>query len=68
LTIGTHIAAFDRAIADLFPHHPDATIFTSLPGAGAVFAPRLLAAFGTDRTRFDSAMRMQNTAGISLVT
>jgi transposase len=68
LTVGEHIAAFDRAIADLFPTHPDAAIFASLPGAGAVFAPRLLAAFGTDRTRFDTAAQVQNTTGISPVT
>jgi len=68
LTVGEHITACDRAIADLFPTHPDAPIFTSLPGAGAVFAPRLLAAFGADRTRFDTAAQVQNTAGISPVT
>jgi transposase len=68
LKVGEHIAAFDRAIAGLFPQHPDAPIFTSLPGAGAVFAPRLLAAFGADRTRFDTAAQVQNTAGISPVT
>jgi len=68
LTVGEHIAAFDRAIANLFPQHPDAVIFTSLPGAGAVFAPRLLAAFGTDRTQFVTAAQVQNTAGISPVT
>jgi transposase len=68
LTVGEHITAFDRAIADLFPQHPDANIFTSLPGAGAVFAPRLLAAFGADRARFATAAQVQNTAGISPVT
>jgi len=31
--------------------HPDFFIFESLPGAGAVMAPRLLAAFGSQRDR-----------------
>jgi len=66
--VNESIAAYDRAIAGLFPQHPDAPIFASLPGAGAVFAPRLLTAFGTDRTRFDTAAQVQNTTGISPVT
>lgn len=68
LQVGDSIATYDRTIAALFPQHPDAPMFTSLPGAGAVFAPRLLAAFGADRTRFDSAAQVQNTVGISPVT
>lgn len=66
--MGDSIATYDRTIADLFPQHPDAPMFMSLPGAGAVFAPRLLAAFGADRARFDSAAKVQNTVGISPVT
>jgi transposase len=68
LTVGHHIATCDRTIATLFSPHPDANLFPSLPGAGPVLAPRLLAAFGADRTRFDSAMHVQNAMGISPVT
>ena len=35
--------------------HPDFFIFDSLPGAGAVMAPRLLAAFGSQRDRYSCA-------------
>ncbi|MGI8744264.1 MAG: hypothetical protein ACR2NN_17160 [Bryobacteraceae bacterium] len=35
--------------------HPGANICQSLPGAGAALAPRLVAAFETDRERFASA-------------
>src|SRR5262249_45436784 len=40
------IADFDQAIAPLAQGHPDFSLFDALPGAGAVFAPRLLVAFG----------------------
>jgi transposase len=67
LELKEHITNYDRKIAELFPTHPDARIFASFPGAGAVFAPRLLAAFGADRTRFHSAEDVQNMMGISPV-
>src|SRR5207302_3098458 len=40
------IAHFDKAIAQRAQDHPDFPLFDALPGAGAVFAPRLLVAFG----------------------
>jgi hypothetical protein len=46
------IGEYDARIAELFNAHPDAAIFKSLPGAGEVIAPRLLAALGTRRERF----------------
>ena len=62
------IAEFDRKIASLFRKHPDRPIFDSFPGAGAALAPRLTAAFGTDRDRFQAATEMQQLAGIAPVT
>jgi transposase len=62
------IAQFDQQIALLFRKHPDRPLFESLPGAGAVLAPRLLAAFGADRDRFQSAIEMQQLSGIAPVT
>jgi len=62
------LARLDAAIAEQFATHPDAAIFDSFPGAGAVMAPRLAAAFGTDRTRFPLAVAMQTHAGIAPVT
>src|SRR5262245_54981501 len=47
--------AFDEAIAQRAQSHPDFPLFNSLPGAGAVLAPRLLAAFGEHRDRYTSA-------------
>jgi transposase len=40
------IADFDKAIAQHAQGHPDFPLFDALPGAGVVFAPRLLVAFG----------------------
>lgn len=62
------IGAFDEEIRRVFGAHPDAPIFASLPGAGDVTAPRLLAAFGSDRERFPLAEAMHNYSGIAPVT
>jgi transposase len=62
------IADFDKAIAPLAQGHPDFPLFDALPGAGAVFAPRLLVAFGEQRERFTSAEDLQKYAGIAPVT
>jgi Transposase len=53
------IADFDTAIAQRAQAHPDFPLFDALPGAGAVFAPRLLVAFGEQRERFTSAEELQ---------
>lgn len=68
LTILKHIENYDNAINDVFPTHPDAEIFSSFPGAGAVLAPRLLAALGADRNRFKTPVEIQNYSGIAPVT
>lgn len=58
----------DALIAKAFHAHPDRSIFESLPGAGPVFAPRLLAAIGSDRQRYPSAEALQRYLGIAPVT
>jgi len=62
------IADFDQAIAPLAQGHPDFSLFDALPGAGAVFAPRLLVAFGEQRERFTSAEDLPKYAGMAPVT
>ena len=52
-------ADFDNAIAQRAQDHPDCPLFDALPGAGAVFAPRLLVAFGAQQERFTSAAARQ---------
>jgi len=62
------IADFDTAIAQRAQTHPDFPLFQALPGAGPVFAPRLLVAFGEQRARYAAAAELQKYAGIAPVT
>jgi transposase len=57
-----------RRLQELFWQHPDAAIFASLPGAGDLLAPALLAKFGDDRERHPSAASIQALAGTCPVT
>ena len=61
------IARFDAAIAELAPTLPDYPLFHHLPGAGPVMAPRLLVAFGEDRSRYPDAACLQRYTGIAPV-
>ena len=62
------VERFDAEIAAVAPTLADYELFAGLPGAGPVFAPRLLAAFGEQRERFESANRMQSYVGVAPVT
>ncbi len=62
------IADYDRQIESLAQSHPDFAIIDSFPGAGPALAPRLIAALGTQRDRFDSAGALQSYSGIAPVT
>ena len=62
------IKDFDDASAQRAQAHPDFPLFAALPGAWAVFAPRLLVAFGAQRERDTSAAELQQYAGIAPVT
>jgi transposase len=61
------IRDLDRKVGEAAAAHPDFFIFASLPGAGPVLAPRLLAAFGSQRERYQSAREMQSYSGIAPV-
>jgi transposase len=67
-TVLDNIAAFDQAIGAISENLPDTRLFDCLPGAGAPFAPRLLAAFGQDRSRYGSANDLLQYSGIAPVT
>ena len=61
------ITEFDAEIKQLCAQHQDFDIFTSLPGAGSVYASRLLAELGTDRQRWRSAAEVACYSGIAPV-
>lgn len=66
--LGAGIERVEHQLADVFATHPDRAIFQSFPGAGKALAPRLLAAWGSDRQRFQDAANMQCFAGPAPVT
>src|SRR5207237_10246405 len=62
------IEGLNRQIQEAAEAHPDFFIFDSLPGAGAVMAPRLLAAFGSQRERYQDAAEVQMQSGSAPVS
>lgn len=62
------IARFEEELERLFAQHPDHDLFKGLPGAGQALAPRLAAAFGSDRDRYESAQDLQTFSGVAPVT
>jgi transposase len=62
------IKRLDRLIATLVVKLPDHPLFRTLPGAGPISPPRLLAAFGEQRERFHNGAEKQKYAGIAPVT
>lgn len=63
-TLDTALRQYRKRIAELFDSHPDADIFSSLPGAGEKLAPRLLSSFGDNRAKFQSARSVQQLSGV----
>jgi transposase len=61
------IQQIEHAIEAVAAAHPDYLIFASFPAAGPVMAPRLLAAFGSQRDRFENAGEVQSYSGIAPV-
>ena len=62
------LTRYEQQIAAAYAAHPDREIFASLPGAGPVLGPRLLASLGSQRQRFGAAAALQHYTGIAPVT
>jgi len=62
-----HVARLDVEIKNAFTEHPEAYLFRDLPGAGQQLAPRLCAAFGTDRAAYAEPGSLQKYAGLAPV-
>ena len=67
LVVLEEIASYDKAIRPLFLSHPDQELWRSLPRAGKRLAPRLLAEWGDDRSRYADANSIQALAGTAPV-
>jgi len=61
------VRQFDTEIEKLCAAHPDFHLFQSLPGAGDVYASRLLAVMGTQRDRWTTAQELACLSGIAPV-
>jgi transposase len=67
-SLNRSIEGYDQQIEKVFHDHSEAKLFAGLPGAGPALAPRLLVAFGTDRSRYEEAQNMQRFSGVAPVT
>ncbi len=67
LVVIEEIASYDKAIHTLFLTHKDQDLWSSLPGAGKRLAPRLLAEWGDDRSRYADATSVQTLTGTAPV-
>jgi transposase len=61
------IQDYDKQIETLARQHPEFALFDSFPGAGAALVPRLIAAMGTQRERYQNAGEVQSYSGIAPV-
>jgi transposase len=67
-TIQTQIGQLETQLDEHFEAHPDAKIIRSLPGLGMILSARVLAEFGDDPNRYDTAKCRKNYAGTSPIT
>jgi transposase len=61
------VREFDREIEALCQTHEDFELFASLPGAGRVYASRLLTAMGSNRERWKTADELLCFSGVAPV-
>lgn len=61
------IETFASEIDEVANQHEDLSLFQSFPGAGPIYAPRLLVAFGEQRDRYANAAEAQKYGGIAPV-
>jgi transposase len=68
ITLNEQISSLEEQVKDHFGRHPDAEIYLSQPGMGAILGARVLAEFGDDPHRYTSAKARKNYAATSPVT
>lgn len=65
--LNSALARYETLIEEVYKRLPDKELFDSLPSAGEVSAPRILAAIGTNRKKFTSAHDLACFSGIAPV-
>jgi transposase/transposase IS116/IS110/IS902 family protein len=66
--LNTEIAALAEHLDTAFDQHPEAAIYRSQPGVGAVLGARVLGEFGDDPARYADARARKNYAATSPLT
>jgi transposase len=67
-TLNTQISQLETQLTTHFEQHPDAGIYLSMPGLGAILGARVLGEFGDDPERYATAKSRKNYAGTSPLT
>jgi transposase len=67
-TLQQQLDQYREQIEALFKNHPDHDLFGSLPGAKKMLAPRLLAAIGSDPSRYGTVQVLQSYAGTAPIS
>jgi len=68
VTLNEQVRFLEAQVKEHFGRHPDAEIYQSQPGMAAVLGARVLAEFGDDPYRYESARARKNYAGTSPIT
>jgi hypothetical protein len=67
-TLNEQVSSLQGQVEAHFGQHPDAEIYLSQPGLGAITGARVLGEFGDDPHRYASAKARRNYAGTSPIT
>jgi transposase len=67
-TVNQQVAALQGQVEESFGQHPDAEIYLSQPGIGAITGARVLGELGDDPRRYATAKARKNYAGTSPIT
>jgi hypothetical protein len=67
-TLNEQVGSLQGQVEAHFGQHPDAEIYLSQPGLGAITGARVLGEFGDDPRRYASAKARRNYAGTSPIT
>ena len=67
-TLNEQVASLQGQVEAHFGRHPDAEIYLSQPGLGAITGARVLGEFGDDPHRYATAKNRRNYAGTSPIT